>query len=167
MVRGSDVARTARIGPVVIVIALAAGAAPAAAQSELVIVRERAKEYHRPACPVVRDGRDVLAMTRAQAEARGFKPHEACDPFNRAPAEGAAGGPAVAAPRAKAPAPVFVYLSPGDTRYHRESCVRLAADRRKVTVDEAATSKHWPCPVCKPPIRKKGEPAVPPRFPRG
>ncbi len=157
-------ARTSLI--VVLVLALAPLAAPAAAQSELVIVKEGTKEYHRPACPVVRDGRDVLAMTRAQAESRGFKPHPACDPYNPAATNTPARGSAATAP-AKPAAPVFVYVSPGDTRYHRENCRMLSADRRKVRVEEAATSKHWPCPVCKPPIRKRGEPSVPLRVPRG
>jgi hypothetical protein len=136
------------------------GVALAASQSELVIVKDGTKEYHRPSCAVVRDGRDVLAMTRAQAESRGFKPHAACDPSNPAAAT-------TVAPRGKPPAPVFVYVSPGDNKYHKDTCRKLAADRRKVTVEEAATTKHWPCPVCRPPIRKKGEPIVPPRSPRG
>lgn len=151
----------------VLAVALSALPAPTVAQSELVIVKEGTTEYHRPSCPVIRDGRGVLAMTRAQAEARGYKAHPGCDPANpAATTEATAGSPAV--PRARPPASsVFVYVSPGDNKYHRDDCRKLAPDRRKVTVEEAATTRHWPCPVCKPPIRKKGEPAVLPRFPRG
>ncbi len=147
-------------------LALLGVARAASAQSELVIVKDGTKEYHRPSCAVVRDGRDVLAMTRAQAESRGFTPHAACDPSNPAASSTMEGGSAGTA-RGKPPAPVFVYVSPGDTKYHRDTCRKLAAERRKVTVEEAATTKHWPCPVCRPPIRKKGEPIVPPRSRRG
>jgi methylphosphotriester-DNA--protein-cysteine methyltransferase len=141
----------------------------AAAQSELVIVKEATKQYHRPACPAIRDGRGVVAMSRAQAEARGYKAHESCDPANGAAAEEIQPAPASpqAKPPAKPPAPVYVFVSPGDNRYHRENCRVLAADRTKVTVEQAAASRHWPCRVCKPPIRMRVEPAVPLRFPRG
>jgi hypothetical protein len=145
---------------------LLAAAPLMSAQGELVIVKEGAKEYHRPACPVIRDGKDVMAMTRAQAESRGYKAHAACDPADPAATAGTA-APSTSAPRGKPPVPVFVYVSPGDTKYHRETCRKLGAERRKLTVEEAATTRHWPCPVCKPPIRKKGEPIVPPRLPRG
>jgi hypothetical protein len=45
------------------------GALPATTtlQSEMVIVKEGTKEYHRAGCEVIRDGKGVLAMTRAQA----------------------------------------------------------------------------------------------------
>lgn len=152
----------------VLALALIVLTARALAQSELVIVKEGTTEYHRPGCSVIRDGRGVIAMTRAQAESRGYKAHASCDPANPAspPQTEPEPGPS-GTPRARAAAPVFVYVAPGDNKYHRETCRKLTAERRKVTVEEAATSKHWPCPVCKPPIRKKGEAALPPRFPRG
>jgi hypothetical protein len=159
---------TCRSWIAVLALALIGVASPAAAQGELVIVKEGTKQYHRPGCPVIRDGRDVMAMTRAQAESRGYKAHPACDPFNPAATTPPAATPGSSpAPRDKPAAPVFVYVSPNDNTYHRESCRKLGTERRKVTLEQAATTRHWPCPVCKPPIRKKGEPIVPPRFPRG
>jgi hypothetical protein len=116
------------------------------AQSELVIVKEGTSEYHRPGCDIVRDGVGVVAMTRAQAEARKLKAHPACDPAN-APAD-----PAEA--RAKPPAIVYVYVDDAGKHYHKDKCKRLGKNRKKITVD-AAAKKHWPCPVCKPPIRKR------------
>lgn len=115
----------------------------ATAQSELVIVKEGTKQYHRPGCEVIRDGKGVLAMTRAQAEGRDFKAHAECDPAVNPP--GASGKPA---------APVYVYVDGAGKHYHKEKCARLGKDARKVSLQEAGR-KHWPCTVCKPPIRKR------------
>ena len=41
---------------------------------KLVIVKEGTKEYHRPWCPVIRDGAGVLALSVGQAEAPGGPP---------------------------------------------------------------------------------------------
>lgn len=62
------------------IVAAGAWAAIAIAQSELVIHKEGSTQYHRPGCEVIGNGKDVLALTRAQAEARGDKPHSGCDP---------------------------------------------------------------------------------------
>jgi hypothetical protein len=154
-----------RIGCAALLLTVMLSDATLAAQSELVIVKENTREYHRPACPVVRDGKNVVAMTRAQAEARGFKPHPACDPaVNPRPPQPAPRGKSSTEPP---PAPVPVYIAPGDNTYHRETCRKLAADRRRVTLDEAA-KQHWPCALCRPPIRKRiNPPAVPTRDGRG
>jgi hypothetical protein len=130
-------------------------AVPSALSSsqELVLQKEGTKEYHRPGCEVVRDGRHVLAMSRAQAEARGLKAHAGCDPARMPPAPTGSRGPA---------APVFVFVdaaaepSRGGSHqlYHRESCPRLGKERRKLPVDEAG-KRYWPCPKCRPPIRKR------------
>jgi hypothetical protein len=110
-----------------------------AAQQEYVIVKPGAKEYHRPGCPLIRSARDVVAMTRAQAEGKRLKPHAGCDPSKTGE---------------RPQPPVFVYVAAGDTHYPRESCAKLGNPRQKVSLD-AAGRKHWPCPVCKPPIRKR------------
>ena len=130
---------------------------PLAAQSELVIHKDGTKLYHRPACPVVAGAKQgILAMTRAQAESRGYKPHEACDPANPdAPSAGSTPG--------KPAAPPTVYLD-GTRYYHTSTCKTLPRDKQGVKSAslEVAGKSHWPCPTCKPPIRKKSDaPAVP------
>ena len=112
-------------------------------QSEMVITKEGTTVYHRPGCEVIRDGKGVLAMTRAQAEGRGLKPHDGCDPAKNLPP-----------PAATAPTPPTYVFVDGSKYYHRESCKRLGKDRRKVRLDDAGV-KFWPCPACKPPIRKR------------
>jgi hypothetical protein len=111
--------------------------------TEYVLVKPGAKEYHRPGCEVVRDAKDVVAMTRAEAELRGLRPHAACDPAKNPSA------------RDGAPAVQYVFVEPGDKRYHREKCSKLGPNRERITLDEAAKKKYWPCPACKPPIRKR------------
>ena len=111
---------------------------------ELVITREGSKEYHRPACEVIQGRTDILAMQRGQAEARGFKPHKECDPAYVAPA-----------PKAVT---VTVTVDDAARYYHRDKCNKIGKSPRQVTLDEAA-KKHWPCPICKPPIRPRRKPA--------
>ncbi len=125
-------------------------------QGELVIHKQGTKLYHRASCPLVAGASDVLALTRAQAEGRGYKPHEECDPAN--PDAPAADGK---------PKPETVYLD-GTRYYHRKSCARLEATGvsedgklKSVSLEEAGKS-HWPCPTCKPPIRKRSTPAASP-----
>jgi hypothetical protein len=142
--------------------------APApAAQSELVVVKKEgagASQYHRPGCPAVRDTKDVLAMTRAQAESRGSKAHPDCDPS----AVSAAGAPpaAVAGAQGKpgaAEEPVFIDAS--GSAYHRQGCAKMGGGQRKVLLKDVA--KRWPCASCRPPIRKRAEtPLVPGWRPR-
>ena len=128
-----------------LVLAAAALFALAQSSSEYVVVIPGSKEYHRPGCDLVRDPSKVIAMTRAQAEARGLKPHAACDP-SKAPSS-----------KRGAPRVQYVFVSPGDQRYHRETCGKLAKTRERITLDEAARKKYWPCTVCKPPVRKRSE----------
>ena len=124
------------------VVVLAIGAP----QGELVIVTADTKQYHRPGCDLIRDGKkEVLAMTRAQADSRGFTSHDGCDPA-RAKSEG--GGPEKAAPV------VYVFIDDGGKQYHKEGCRRIGKNPRKVKLDDAGR-KHWPCTVCKPPIRPR------------
>lgn len=126
-------------------------------QSPLVLQKERTREYHRPWCALVRDGRDVLALTQAQAEARGLRSHEACEkepPNAPAPSAGTTGR--------KPAAPVVVFLD-GTKYYHREKCVKAVGPLTNATLDAAGRSR-WPCPSCRPPVRRKSEgPAVPER----
>jgi len=108
--------------------------------TEYVLVKQGSKEYHRPGCEVVRDTKNVVAMTRAEAESRGLKPHAACDPSQAS---------------SRAAAAQYVFVAPGDKRYHRETCPKLGKTRERITLDAAAAKKYWPCSVCKPPVRKR------------
>jgi hypothetical protein len=123
-------------------LALALLALATPAQIEYVIVHEGAKDYHRPGCPAIKDAKDIVVMTRGQADGKGLKPHADCDPSN----------PRNATSSPKAP-PVYVFTD-GSPYYHREKCAKLKKDARRVTV-EVAAQKHWPCPTCKPPIRPR------------
>lgn len=132
-------------------LALTAARAPS---QELVLHKEGTGLYHRPSCDVVRDGVGVLALSRGQAEARGFKPHAACDPEQQPPDKPAPA--AAAAPPAPAPTPprrVFVLVDDGK-QYHRDGCKRLGKNAQRMALDDAA-KQRWPCPVCRPPIRKR------------
>ena len=136
--------------------------ASATAQSELVICKEGSASYHRAGCPVLKDMTGVTAMTRAQAESRGYKAHPDCDPAQQK-ADGRSAPPAPAAP------PPTVYLDDG-RYYHRKDCAKLDASGKRVRGEslESAGKSHWPCPVCRPPVRKKSaEPAVPGTGRRG
>ena len=125
------------------------GTGIAAAQSELVIYKEGSTQYHRPGYGVIRDAKDVLALTRAQAEARGYKPHPECDPEQSKAAPAPPGGAATAKPQT-------VYLN-GTKYYHRKDCRRLDANPKKVRAEslDAAGKTYWPCPDCRPPVRKR------------
>ena len=94
-------------------------------------------------------------MTAGQAEARGYKSHPACE----APANASAADSPRSGSEKEPSAKVFVYTAKGDTRYHKESCAKLPKERRKVALEEAG-KELWPCPVCRPPIRKR-TPAIP------
>jgi hypothetical protein len=154
MASGSLMAIRRRISVLSIFVssALFVTSAEGVVQSELVIHKEGTKLYHRPSCPVIRDGVGILAMTRAQAEARGYTAHPDCDPEN----------PKAPAPRAAPPPPVTVYVD-GTKYYHRKDCSTLATAKDVKAVSlEVAGKAQWPCPVCKPPIRQKStENAIP------
>ncbi len=113
-------------------------------QKEYVFVKPGSKVYHQASCEQLVGAKGVTAMTRTQAEARGLKQDPECDPATHPPGE------------KKKPAQVFVYVQPDGRYYHREHCAKAGASPRRVTLDEAA-KKYWPCPVCKPPIRKRGD----------
>jgi hypothetical protein len=127
----------------------------AEAQSELVVHKAGTTQYHRAGCELIKDGKGVLALTRAQAEARGYKPHPDCDPAllqpdARAGRDGTAGR---AAPPAK---PQTVYVD-GTKYYHRKDCRRLDANRHAVRAEslDVAGKSSWPCPDCRPPVRPR------------
>ena len=131
------------------------------AQSELVLAKEGSKEYHRPGCEVVKDGKNVLALTRGKAAARGLTPHAACDPAQVGTPPEPTGSTAAG--------PVYVYTD-GGRYYHKKDCAKLGKDPQanakgkpakpaasaptKTDLEEAG-KKLWPCPTCKPPIRKR------------
>jgi hypothetical protein len=128
-------------------IVIGTGLVIAAGQSELVIYKEGSTQYHRPGCDLIRDTKDVVALTRAQAEARGYQPHPECDPEQRK-------APPAASPVASAKQ--TVYLN-GTKYYHREDCRRLEGHPKGVRTEslETAGKTYWPCPDCRPPVRKR------------
>jgi hypothetical protein len=135
-----------------------------AGQGELVIVKEGTGgqlQYHRPGCPVVRDGKDVLAMTRGEAESRGYKGHRDCDPATAPATKDAAGATPSARQGDARPTPEeFVFVDAGGKYYHQQGCQKIGKETRKVQLKEVG--KRWPCPTCRPPIRKRTDaPLVP------
>jgi len=110
-------------------------------QTQYVLVKPGSKLYHQPNCEQLAGARGVTAMTRVQAEAKGLTQDPACDPATHSPDE------------KKKPAPVYVYVQAGGKYYHREHCSKAGASPQRMTLEDAAR-KYWPCPVCKPPIRK-------------
>ena len=133
------------------------------AQSELVIVKEGTSMYHRVGCPSIRDGQNVLAMTRAQAESRGHTPHGDCDPANSKNSK-----KETPPSKSATPPPQIVHLD-GTRYYHRKDCRRLdgVKDVRSEPLEQAGKSL-WPCPDCRPPVRRRSaEPAVPGTGRRG
>ncbi len=143
-----------------VILALAViGISSVSGQSELVIHKEGTTLYHWPSCPVVRGGAGLLALSRAQAESRGYKPHSDCNPANSESPD---------ATRKPQPQPVTVYLD-GSKYYHRKTCSTLQTDRTPKGVSvEIAGKSHWPCPSCKPPIRTRSRmPAAPVTDRRG
>ena len=112
----------------------------AAAGQPLVLQKGKGREFHNPWCPLVRDGKDVLALTRAQAASRGLTLHAECA---RDPGDGTAPAP-----------PVFVHVDRAKY-YHRATCAKLARSSERQALSIAAKTR-WPCPVCRPPIRKSG-----------
>ena len=129
----------------ILVFVAAASAGSDAFQSQLVLQQRASREYHRPWCPVVRDGKDVVALPRAQAESRGLKPHAACDKDLPAGTGQPADGGSV---------PVFVYID-GSKYYHREKCAKASGALTRTPLATAGKSR-WPCPSCRPPVRKAG-----------
>jgi hypothetical protein len=122
-----------------------------AGQPELVIHKDGTKLYHRPGCDAVRDGKGVLALTRGQAEARGLEAHEACDPAAKGRTSPESSAAAV---------PIHVYVDKSKY-YHRETCSRLQKDSKRLQLDVAGKT-YWPCPRCRPPVRKRhSDPAIP------
>ncbi|MGB2713651.1 MAG: hypothetical protein WBC51_05695 [Vicinamibacterales bacterium] len=133
-----------------------------ASAQTLVIHKEGTREYHRAWCPAIRDGKGVMALTLGQANARGLKPHAECD---KEPPT-AAGTTGDGALLGKPSGPVFVFVD-GTKYYHREDCAKRSGSMKREALDAAAKT-HWPCPACRPPVRKKGEgPAIPKRGTRG
>ena len=126
-------------------IALCAAALPAAqSATELVVIIPGTKEFHRPGCPLVaKAGSKVTVSKRGDALRRGLKEHAAC--FSGAAAD---------SPPAADVNATKVFTQPGDERYHRATCAKLTGTRTELTLEEAGR-KLWPCPVCKPPIRKR------------
>jgi hypothetical protein len=111
--------------------------------SALVIVISGDKRFHQPGCPLVRKaGSNVRAMKRAEAERRGLTAHDCGDPT-------AAARDAAAAANASK-----VLVQAKDKRYHTPGCKQLTAAATETTVEKAAKD-HWPCPVCKPPVRQR------------
>jgi hypothetical protein len=147
-----------RLSRSVLLAIVAAGLGPliASVQSELVIHKEGSNQYHRPGCDVIRDGKDVLALTRAQAQSRGYKPHPECDPDQRKSGTSSDGSPVPAA------RPETVYVN-GTKYYHRQDCKKLTANPKAVRAEslDTAGKTYWPCPDCRPPVRKRNPASEP------
>jgi hypothetical protein len=115
--------------------------APPDAGATLVVVltKSDAREYHTPACPLIRGVSDVAVMRKTEAEQRHYTPPRAChsDP-----------------PPKPAPIAVQVFVAKSDKYYHRDSCRRKKPDAQPMKLDDAGR-RYWPCPVCRPPVRKR------------
>ena len=110
------------------------------AAGDLVVTIVGSKQYHQPGCPLVaRAGSQVRVMKLAEAKRRGLTAHDCPSPPTAA----------VAAD----PNKIKVFSQPGDNKYHTGTCPKLGSNRTSLTLEEAGR-KLWPCPVCKPPIRK-------------
>jgi hypothetical protein len=141
-----------RRATVVLAIWLVLGTLPsrAAAQlttsgSALVVVIPGEKRFHQPGCPLVRKaGSRVKVMKQAEAERRGLESHGCSDP-------GVAQRDAAAAANTST-----VYVQAQDKQYHQPGCKRLKTGATALTVEKAAQD-HWPCSVCKPPIRQRAK----------
>jgi hypothetical protein len=142
-----------RRAPVVLVICVVLGGVRvpcATAQltssgSALVVVVPGEKRFHQPGCPLVRKaGSKVQVMKQGEAERRGLESHDCSDP-------GVAQRDAAAAANIST-----VYVQTQDKQYHQSGCKRLKAGATAITVEKAAQD-HWPCPVCKPPIRQRAK----------
>lgn len=105
-----------------------------------VVVWPGSKEFHTPSCPLIKDAKGVSVLTRAQANGKGYKKHDDCDP----------------ATIAEKNAPPTVYVAESDKVYHKADCKVLPKDAKKVVLDEKAVKGRWPCTVCRPPIRPTG-----------
>jgi hypothetical protein len=138
-----------------------------ASQSELVIVKQsdtaEQKLYHQPGCPLVRDGKDVVAMARTEAVSRGYKPHRECDSA-AAPDPKAAGAnpPAGGRGDARSTPAEHVFIDAAGQYYHRQGCAKIGKSPRRILLSEV--SKRWPCPACRPPIRKRADAPLVPRW---
>jgi hypothetical protein len=138
-----------------VLIALILVAGPAAAQdsqgptpsaSAMVVEIPSDNLYHQPGCPLVaKAGSKVKVMRLGEANRRGMKAHDC-----RGAAEASDDGSS----RAAAANAVPVYVQDGDRRYHLEKCERLTKTPQKQPLDKAGRT-HFPCPVCKPPVRQR------------
>jgi hypothetical protein len=130
---------------------LLGGFLPAAGQttsgSALVVDIPADSFYHTPGCSLVRKaGSAVKVMKQSEAVRRGLKPHD-CDSASAAADAAAAAEAANAAP---------VYVQKNDKRYHKAGCEKLGDAASTIALDDAG-QKYWPCPVCKPPVRKRAK----------
>ena len=123
---------------ILLVPAAAHGATPA---GQLVLQKANGREFHNPWCPLVRDGKDVLALTPAQAAARKLIAHADCAKDPGADAKGPS-------------PPAFVQVD-SSKYYHRVGCAKLSRTSERQALAAAAKTR-WPCPVCRPPIRRSG-----------
>jgi hypothetical protein len=121
----------------------AAAAQQGSSSSALVVDIPSDNLYHQPSCPLVRKaGSRVKVMKEAEAVRRGMKPHDCAS--------------AEESDTAAEKNQQIVYVQPDDNKYHKAGCEKLKDGATKVTLDEAG-KKHWPCPVCKPPVRQRSK----------
>jgi hypothetical protein len=147
---------------------LASGLRPTlSGQSELVIVKQggvaEQKLYHQPGCPLVRDGKDVVAMARTEAVSRGYKPHRDCESAAAPDAKAAGRNPPSGSRDEARSAPAeFVFVDAVGQYYHRQSCGKIGQSPRRILLSDVG--KRWPCPTCRPPIRKRADAPLVPRW---
>ncbi len=131
-----------------VIAAVASVAGVAQEGTSLVVIVKGDRAFHQPGCVLVaRAGSNVTVSKRADATRRGLTAHD-CGPDG-------ASGPAVD-PNAEK-----VATQSGDNKYHRLTCTKLGPTRSTLTLGEAGR-KLWPCPACRPPIRKPPPPSAPP-----
>jgi hypothetical protein len=107
----------------------------------LVVVIQGDTQYHQPGCPLVaKAGSKVQMMKLDEAARRGLTAHD-CE------------GAAIDQPKKDANA-IPVFVQPGDKHYHNKGCAKLGAGATTLALGDAGR-RYWPCPICKPPIRKR------------
>jgi len=110
--------------------------------------------YHRENCPVLKTSGGLITLTRAEAEARFFRPHSECMGGTAAPAQ-ATTARTPAAPttgtRAQDNGDTIVYITRTGTKYHRAGCRSLARSQTPIALRDAVARGSGPCSICNPP----------------
>lgn len=117
-----------------------------------VVMIDGSREYHAPACVLVRDNATARLLPFGDAEAKGIRPHPDCHtPPDRTPASagGAAGKGAKGGAGAGTAAATY-WLDVKTRRYHRPGCGLIGLPRVQVTLARAIEQKYLACRSCRP-----------------